>query len=166
MSSNDCSGDCPVARRVFLKDVSVFAAALVAAGLAPRGAAAAPSPIRALSREHAEVRYPIPAQDGVRFDDQNEVILVRNVGHVYAFALSCPHQNTALKLDPAGSGGFYCTKHESRYKPSGEFISGRATRNMDRLVIRREGNNVVVNVDKWYESDSEPTQWAGAQIAL
>jgi nitrite reductase/ring-hydroxylating ferredoxin subunit len=165
MSSHDCSGDCPIARRVFLKDVSLFTAALVAAGLAPRGAMAA-SPIRALSREAAEVRYPIPAKDGVQFDDKNEVIVVRNAGKVYAFALSCPHQSTALKLDPAGTGGFYCTKHESRYRPTGEFISGRATRNMDRLVIRRDGNNVVVDVDKWYESDSEPAQWAAAVITL
>ncbi len=166
MSANDCTGDCPIARRVFLKDVSVFTAALVAAGLAPRDAMAAVRPIRALSRVATEVRYPIPAKDGVRFDDENEVILVRYAGKVYAFALSCPHQNTALKLDPAGTGGFYCTKHESRYKPTGEFISGRATRNMDRLVIRRDGNNVVVDVDKWYESDSEPTQWAAAVVIL
>lgn len=166
MSAHDCLGDCPIARRAFLRDATVFAAALVAAGLAPRGAAASPSPIRALSRELADVRYPIPAKDGVRFDDDNEVILVRSAGKVYAFALSCPHQNTALKADPAGSGGFYCTKHESRYKPSGEFISGRATRNMDRLAIRREGNAVVVNVDKWFESDSEPTQWASAVITV
>jgi len=166
MSDHDCSGDCPVARRVFLKDVSVFAAALVAAGMLPRVAAAAPRPIRALSRDRAEVRYPIPAKDGVHFDDANEVILVRNAGHVFAFALSCPHQNTALKLDPEGSGGFYCTKHESRYKPSGEFISGRATRNMDRLQIRRDGGSVVVNVDKWFESDAEPTQWASAMVTV
>ena len=166
MSSDDCTGDCPIARRAFLKDVSVFTAALVAAGLAPHAALGAPSPMRAISRDKAEVKYPMPPADAVKFDDQNEVILVRYQGHVYAFALSCPHQNTALKLDPAGTGGFYCTKHESRYKPNGEFISGRATRNMDRLVIRRDGNNVVVNVDKWFESDSEPTQWAGAQITL
>ncbi len=165
MSANDCSGECPIARRAFLRDVSVFTAALVAAGLAPRAAGAA-QPMRALAREKAEVKYPIPAADGVRFDDQNEVILVRYQGHVYAFELSCPHQNTALKLDPAGTGGFYCTKHESRYKPTGEFISGRATRNMDRLMIRRDGNTVVVNLDKWYESDSEPTQWAAAQITV
>jgi nitrite reductase/ring-hydroxylating ferredoxin subunit len=164
MTALDCSGDCPIARRVFLKDVSIFAAALAAAGLAPSGLSAA-TPLHALSRELAEVKYPIPAADGVQFDDKNEVILVRYQGHVYAFALSCPHQNTALKKDPDGTG-FYCTKHESRYKFDGQFISGRATRNMDRLVIRREGNNVVVNVDKWYESDSEPTQWAGAQITL
>jgi nitrite reductase/ring-hydroxylating ferredoxin subunit len=166
MNSHDCSGDCPIARRAFLKDVSAFTAVLVAAGLAPRGAGAAPQPIRALFRERGEVRYPIPAADGVRFDDQNEVILVRNQGRVCAFSLSCPHQSTALKLDPAGTGGFYCTKHESRYKPTGEFISGRATRNMDRLAIRREGGSVVVNVDKWFESDAEPTQWASAQITV
>ncbi len=122
--------------------------------------------IRALSRERAEVRYPIPAKDGVRFDDENEVILVRFNGRVYAMLLSCPHQNTALKLDPAGSGGFYCTKHESRYKPDGEFISGRATRNMDRFAIRRDGASVAVNLDVYYESDSEPTQWAGAVITV
>ena len=166
MSSDDCTGSCPLARRAFLRDVSLFATALAVAGLAPRAPCALPQPIRALSRERAEVRYPIPAKDGVSFDDDNEVILVRLGGLVYAMLLSCPHQNTALKLDPAGSGGFYCTKHESRYKPSGEFISGRATRNMDRFAIRRDGAFVAVNLDVYYESDSEPTQWAGAVITV
>lgn len=165
MSTRDCAGDCIVARRTFLKDLSVFTAALLASGLAPRAASGAPSAIRALGRVAGDVRYPIPAKDGVRFDDVNEVILVRDAGHVYAFALSCPHQNTALKADPSGVG-FRCTKHESRYKPSGEFISGRATRNMDRLAIRRDGSSVVVNVDQYYESDSEPAQWAGAVVTV
>lgn len=166
MRTHDCAGDCPIARRAFVRDASLFAAALVAAGLAPRGMAAA-TPLRALARERAEVKYPIPAADGVQFDDKNEVILVRFQGRVYAFALSCPHQSTALKKDPAGTG-FYCTKHDSRYGFDGVYVkdSGRATRNMDRLAIRRDGNTVVVNIDKWYESDSEPAQWAGAQITL
>ncbi|MBM3906559.1 MAG: Rieske (2Fe-2S) protein [Gemmatimonadetes bacterium] len=165
MSAHDCSPDCPIARRAFLRDVGAFTAALVATGLAPSAALGAATPIRALSRERAEVRYPIPAKDGVRFDDENEVIVVRNVGKVYAFALSCPHQNTALKADPAGTG-FYCTKHESRYRWDGQFVSGRATRNMDRLKIRRDGNAIVVDVDTWYESDSEPAPWAAAVITL
>lgn len=165
MSSHDCTGDCPIARRAFLKDMTGFAAALAAVGFLPSAAVAAPRPIRALSRMGSEVRYPIPAADGVRFDDTNEVILVRHAGHVYAFLLSCPHQNTALKTDPAG-GGFKCTKHESRYKWDGQFIDGRATRNMDRFAIRRDGSAVVVNLDKYYESDSEPTQWAGATITV
>lgn len=165
MSRPDCAGDCIIARRTFLKDVSALAAALVAAGLAPRAAAGAPSPIRALARTLTDVRYPIPAKDGVRFDDENEVILVRYTGRVYAFALSCPHQSTALKTDPGGDG-FRCTKHESRYKFDGQYISGRATRNMDRFAIRRDGDVVVVDVAKYYESDSEPTQWAGAVITV
>jgi nitrite reductase/ring-hydroxylating ferredoxin subunit len=165
MSTHDCAGDCIIARRTFLKDVSVFAAALAVAGLAPRAASGAPSPIRALARTLSEVRYPIPAKDGVQFDDTNEVILVRNAGRVYAFALSCPHQSTALRLDPSGAG-FECSKHHSRYKPDGEFITGRATRNMDRLAIRRDGGFAVVDVAKYYESDAEPTQWAGAVIIV
>lgn len=165
MSAHDCAADCIVARRTFLKDASLFAAALVAAGLAPRAAAGAPRPIRALSRTLEEIRYPIPARDGVSFDDTNEVILVRNAGRVYAFLLSCPHQNTALRLDPSGVG-FECTKHHSRYKPDGEFISGRATRNMDRFAIRRDSASLVVDVAKYYESDSEPTQWAGAVVTV
>ena len=107
----------------------------------------------------------MPPKDGVQFDDTNEVILARNEGHVYAFSLSCPHQNTALRLDPSGVG-FECTKHHSRYKPDGEFITGRATRNMDRYAIRKDGASVAVNLDKYYESDSEPTQWAGATITV
>lgn len=165
MSTHDCADDCIIARRVFLKDVTIFAATLMAAGLAPRAVAGAPSPMRALARTLTDVRYPIPAKDGVSFDDANEVILARNAGRVYAFALSCPHQSTALKLDPSGTG-FQCTKHHSRYKPDGEFIEGRATRNMDRLAIRRDGAAVVVDVAKYYESDSEPTQWAGAVVVV
>lgn len=165
MNSKDCAGDCIVARRAFLKDVSLFAAALVTAGFAPRLAAAAPRPMTALSRVGGDVRYPLPAKDGVEFDSANEVILVRNAGKVYAFVLSCPHQNTALRLDASGTG-FQCPKHKSKYKPDGEFISGRATRNMDRYAVRRDGAVVVVDVAKYYESDSEPTQWAGAVVTV
>jgi nitrite reductase/ring-hydroxylating ferredoxin subunit len=161
----DCAADCVLARRIFLRDMAFMAAGLVAAGLAPRGAGAMPTPVLALLRTKNEVRYPIPAKDGVQFDKANEVILVRYVGKVYAFALSCPHQNTALGLDPSGVG-FQCSKHHSKYKPDGTFIEGRATRNMDRLVIRKDGNAVVVDVAKWFESDSEPTQWAGAVVTL
>ncbi len=164
-TTDDCAGDCLLARRIFLRDVTVLAAGLVAAGLAPRGAAAMPAPVQALLRAGTDVRYPIPAKDGVSFDKANEVILVRYTGKVYAFALSCPHQNTALSVDPSGVG-FQCSKHHSKYTSDGTFIEGRATRNMDRLVIRRDGNVVVVDVAKWYESDSEPTEWAGAVVTL
>ena len=57
---------------------------------------------------------------------------MRFQGVVYAFNLSCPHQNTALKWQPDDQR-FQCPKHKSRYQPDGTFISGRATRGMDRL---------------------------------
>ncbi len=160
-----CADDCIVARRAFLRDVTMFAAALAAAGFAPGVASAAARPVRALSRAANEVRYPIPGRDGVEFDDKNEVILVRTAGRVYAFALACPHQNTALRLVPSKLG-FQCPKHHSKYQLDGEYISGRATRGMDRYAIRREGAVVVVNVALYYESDSEPAQWAGAAITV
>lgn len=163
--SPGCADDCIVARRAFLKDVTIFAAALVAAGFAPRLASAAPRPVRALSRIANDVRYPIPAMDGVEFDKDNEVILVRTAGRVYAFALACPHQNTALRLEPSKLG-FQCSRHHSKYRLDGEYISGRATRSMDRYAIRRSGGAVVVDVATYYESDSEPTQWAGAVITV
>jgi nitrite reductase/ring-hydroxylating ferredoxin subunit len=164
-TKTDCADDCVLARRLFLRDVTLMAAGLVAAGLAPRSAAAMPTPLRALLRAGPEVRYPIPAKDSVQFDNANEVILVRSAGKVYAFSLSCPHQNTALGLDPSGTG-FQCSKHHSRYKADGTFIEGRATRNMDRLAIRRDGNVVVVDVAKYYESDAEAAQWAAAVITV
>ena len=43
------------------------------------------------------VNYALPPADGTLIDKPNEVILARHQGSVYAFALSCPHQNTALR---------------------------------------------------------------------
>jgi Rieske Fe-S protein len=111
------------------------------------------------------VRYPIPTADGATIDTDQQVILVRFKGVVYAFALSCPHQNTALKW-LAEEGRFQCPKHKSKYQPDGTFISGRATRNMDRLPLRRDGASVVVDVDHVFESDKDPKEWAGALVRL
>jgi nitrite reductase/ring-hydroxylating ferredoxin subunit len=111
------------------------------------------------------VRYPLPAADGASIDADQEIILVRTAGFVYAFALSCPHQNTALKALPRG-GGFQCARHKSRYRPSGEFISGRATRHMDRLAIVRDGAEVVVDPGKAFESDVDLAGWQGARVPV
>jgi len=45
-------------------------------------------------------------------------------------------------------------------------VSGRATRNMDRYAIRRDGDAIVVNVHKWFESDKDPNGWNSAAIAV
>ncbi|HYW32268.1 MAG TPA: Rieske 2Fe-2S domain-containing protein [Gemmatimonas sp.] len=111
------------------------------------------------------VRYPIPAVDGVSIDKKNEVMLCRSGNQLFAFALSCPHQNTALRA-LGGTAGFQCPKHKSRYKPDGTFISGRATRNMDRLPISRDGDAVAVNVEVAYASDKDAARWTSAVVTL
>lgn len=112
-----------------------------------------------------ELSFPVPAEDGATIDKANELILVRYHGMVYAFALSCPHQNTALRWLPA-DGRFQCPKHKSKYQPDGTFIEGRATRNMDRLPIRTDGKLVFVDADRVYESDKDPAGWAAAAVKV
>lgn len=151
-------------RREFLRQAAGWAAAVgVALGIPGRAAVALPIGAVAGRRSvgGGGVSYPIPAADGVLIDKKNEVILARHQGSVYAFALSCPHQNTALRwLEEEGR--FQCPKHKSRYQPDGTFISGRATRNMDRLPIRRDGNTVVVDVEHVFESDKDQAAWSAA----
>lgn len=159
-SSRECTG-CD-SRRTFLRDV--VGAAIALAGLS---ALAPVSVLSALEPRAARgtVRYPIPAADGVSIDKANEVILCRSAGEVYAFSLSCPHQNTALRALP-GTAGFQCPRHKSRYQPNGTFISGRATRNMDRLPITREGDALVVDPDVAYESDTDNAKWTAAKVKV
>ena len=111
------------------------------------------------------VGYPIPAADGALIDQKHQVILVRYQGKAYAFALSCPHQNTALRWREE-EHRFLCPKHKSQYDPDGTYIKGRATRNMDRLPIRTVGKELVVDVDHVFESDKDPTGWAAAAVTL
>lgn len=159
-TASSCDG-C-TARRDFLRQaVSATAAIAGISLLSPVAIVSALEPRRA----RGPVRYALPAVDGVSVDTGNEVILCRNAGEVYAFALSCPHQNTALKVMSKGAG-FQCPRHKSKYQPNGTFVSGRATRNMDRLQISREGANIVVDPDIAFESDTDPAKWAAAVIKV
>lgn len=148
MSCDGCQGGS--GRRDFLREFAGLALLIVVGP--PRSAS-------------SEVAYAIPASDGALLDRDNQVIVVRHAGTCYAFSLSCPHQNTALKWEGADDR-FQCPKHKSRYTPDGVFISGRATRNMDRLPIRRDGSRLLVNADKVYESDKDATGWAGACVVV
>jgi Rieske Fe-S protein len=84
---------------------------------------------------------------------------------LYAFRLACPHQRTALKWK-AKDGRFQCPKHKSKYQPDGTFISGRATRGMDRHAVRRNGNEVVVDLSKVYLQDKDGGGWTAAVVKL
>lgn len=163
-----CAGGCaPTGRREFLGRVTTaLGAIMLGFSATAREAAALPFALgEALAVEGDEVSYPLPAADGATIDRKNEIILVRWKGHVYAFNLSCPHQNTALKW-LASDGRFQCPKHKSKYQPDGTFISGRATRGMDRLAIRQDGETVVVNVDVMFEQDKDPAGWTAAKVTL
>lgn len=145
----NCS-DCP-SRRDFLQIVAAL------------GFAALPVVFVEGVQAASEAKYPFPAADGVTIDRKQQVIIVRTQGHVYAFNLSCPHENTALKWLPKDNR-FQCPKHESKYQPNGTFMSGRATRNMDRLAIRREGNDLIVDLSHIIKSDADTAGWNAATI--
>lgn len=110
-----------------------------------------------------ERRYPIPTSDGASIDRASQVILVRHAGKVYAMSLVCPHENAAVRWLPK-DGRFQCSKHTSRYTPDGAFTSGRATRNMDRFPVRREGGEVVVTIDRVFQSDKDANGWSSAAV--
>jgi nitrite reductase/ring-hydroxylating ferredoxin subunit len=166
VSGHDCAGCEEPGRREFLRAAATLFATLAALGATPAAAEALSVQAgRALRVRGSRVSYPVPSADGATIDKDQQVILVRFQGAVYAFNLSCPHQNTALKWD-ADDQRFQCPKHKSRYQPDGTFISGRATRGMDRFAIQREGETVVVNVDLMYEQDKDAAGWAAAKITL
>ena len=118
-----------------------------------------------LARGKAGIAYAIPAANGVQIDRDNEVILARYQDAMYAFNLSCPHQRTALRWNDVDKQ-FQCPKHHSKYDPKGDFISGRATRGMDRLAITRQGANVVVDIDQMYKEDEDTPKWTTAFVKL
>jgi nitrite reductase/ring-hydroxylating ferredoxin subunit len=155
--ANECTacGGCDTGRREFLS-TAVRVALLLAVPLSWRTGVALAS---------GKLQYPLPASDGATIDKQNEVIVARVQGKGYAFALSCPHQRTMLRWLPE-EGRFQCPKHKSKYRPDGSFISGRATRGMDRHPITLEGNMLVVDPSITYREDNDPAAWQAAFAAV
>ena len=164
------SSPAAVERRAFLRAAGAALASVGFLGLRPSSVLAMPVvsggalPAKAGDRA-SEKRYPLPAADGVTIDKDNSVILARAANKVFAFSLSCPHQNTALRWDN-DDHVFMCPKHKSHYKPDGTFIDGRATRDMDRLPIKRDGAQLVVDVDDLIQQDEKQKEWSAAFIAL
>ncbi len=163
-----CAGcDGTASRRSALGRMSTAAlAAIVGVELWPGSAAAVPiTEGSGAPAGPATTAYPVPAADGVTIDRDAQVILVRFQQRAYAFNLACPHENTALRWKER-DGLFQCPRHESRYRPDGTFISGRATRSMDRLAVRRDGDRLVVDLDHLFRSDQQPQDWAAAAVSL
>jgi nitrite reductase/ring-hydroxylating ferredoxin subunit len=162
-NQNDCfelGGD----RRDFLRAGGCFVMALAAFGL-PISLSALPITETAGSGSANEKRYPIPAGDAVNIDHSAQVILVRFQNNIYAFSLACPHEHAAIKWVQK-EHRFQCTKHDSKYQPNGTYTSGRATRNLDRFVVRKEDTSVVVDLQHWFESDRNASGWAAAFVSV
>ena len=158
-----CAGCELPARRAFLLDAAgLVAAALVLLGLDARSASALPMRLgAAISRSPRDATYPMPTADGVTIDRDNDVMIARVQTKVFAFSLACPHQNTALRWLQA-EGRFQCPKHKSKYAPDGTFMSGRATRSMDRFALRKEGTNLIVDTEHMWQQDKHPKEWDAA----
>jgi len=165
-----CDAESPVAqpaasRRDFLHSAGCFGLVVAALGVGSVRARALPIGTTQGAQNGSERRYPIPPADSVNIDRSSQLIVARFENHVYVFALSCPHQNNAVKW-VANNRQFQCTKHDSHYQPDGVHVSGRATRNMDRYVIVREGDSVVVDLHRWVQSDKDPAGWAAATVSV
>lgn len=162
-----CDGCALVGRRDFLRDAGLIAAGvLVAIGASPALAAAAPMElVSAIGGGREDKTYPLPAKDGTQIDKDNGTIVTRWQGKVFVFGLACPHQNTAVRWYDKDNM-FECPKHHSRYAPDGVYVkdSGRATRGLDRFAVRKDGNNVVVNLDKLYQEDDDEAAWKTAFV--
>lgn len=157
-------------RRTFLRHASGFAVAvLVGLGASSAAAEAMVGEIRAseaTSRGGARLRqYAMPAADGALVDADNEVLLVRWAGRVYAFSMSCPHRGTTLRWLGTADGAF-CPKHKARFSPAGENVGGRHTRALDRYPIRREGRGVVVDVTVPLEQEADAAAWTAAWVSV
>jgi nitrite reductase/ring-hydroxylating ferredoxin subunit len=163
--SSSCQTDACATRRDFLRTAGCFGLAVALLGVPAADAGGLPVSVIDGIQSGDDRRYPIPPADGVNVDRAAQLIVARVQGHVYVFALSCPHQNNAVKWLP-NDHRFQCTKHDSQYQPDGVHTAGRATRNLDRYVIRRDGDAVVVDLHRWIQSDKDPAGWAAAAIAV
>lgn len=165
----DCNA-CPlVGRREFFRDAGLMAAGvLLALGAVPGSAAAAQIEfVSALGGGREDKSYALPAKDGTQIDKDNATIITRWQGKVFVFSLGCPHQNTALRWYDKDNA-FECPKHHSRFDAGGIYVkdSGRATRDMDRFAVRKDGTNVVVNLDKLYQQDENEADWKTAFVTV
>ena len=152
-------------RRGFLRTAAFLtagASAALAVGAHPALALPVVTGVRLTPEEKA---FPIPADDGVQIDKDLDLILSRTKGMIFAFSLACPHQNTAIRWE-ADNHRFQCPKHHSIYTPEGVFVEGRATRSLDRFVVRKDGNSIVVNLDSLLQEDEDGDKWKSAFLAV
>ncbi len=154
-------------RRDFLAQAScAIFAAMAASGIAAADALSFPiDTVSADTPQGAERTYPLPSTDGASVDQSSEVILVRFNSRIYAFALACPHENTALRWRPQDHR-FQCPRHQAKFQPDGTWMGSRKTRDMDRFALRLEGQKIAVDLSRLYRSDQQKSEWEAAFVSL
>lgn len=156
----------PTSRRTFLREAASLLGCVASLGLTPGLARDFEVVWRPAFRVLGdEAAYPLPPSDGATIDRDHAVILVRHQDRIYAFALWCPHQRTALRWQDE-ERRFQCPKHKSTFQPDGAFVSGRATRAMDRHPVRRDGDRVVVDLAVTLREDEDADRWRQAVVQL
>lgn len=166
--------ECPLVadRRTFLQRIAgALGGTLVALSLpadvaqALSRAAEQATSIRPIARAGETVTYPMPSKDAVQIDSEHKVIVARSLNKIFAFSLTCPHQNTALTWHEK-EDRFICPKHHSEYAADGDFVEGRATRGMDRYAIKRQDNTVVVDLAVLNKQSDAPEAWTAACVVV
>jgi nitrite reductase/ring-hydroxylating ferredoxin subunit len=168
MSAHPPLSGCPrsLDRRAFMRDAALAAAAVLSGlGAASELLAGELHAVTGLRSTAATRSYAIPAADGAAVDPENEVLLVRWAGRVYAFSLACPHRGTRLEWH-AAERRVFCPKHEARFRPDGAHDSGRRTRALDRYDLRRQGDHLIVRLDVRRRVDQDPAGWEAAAVRL
>jgi nitrite reductase/ring-hydroxylating ferredoxin subunit len=166
---SDSCGECPILtnRRRFLRDVGMtVAASLVASGFRPSAAfAALVHEVKPLRIAGSRRSYSLPAADIVMLDSDNDVIITRYRGKVYAFSRRCPHKGARLVWHEDESR-IFCPKHKARFMSNGDHASGRRSRNLDRYGLRIQRDEIVVDTDTVYREDENQEAWASAFVSV
>lgn len=160
------SCDRSVDRRTFLSDATLLAVAVLSQLGASRSVMA--QTLGLITGEPAPTggtSYALPTSDGAFADTANKVLLVRANNSVYAFSLACPHRGASLVWH-GDESRVYCPKHKAKFLPDGVHDSGRATRDLDRHPLRREGERVVVDIAIQLRADSNSAAWNAASLRL
>lgn len=115
-----------ICRRQFIQSAGCLGISVALLGLSSADAAGLSVSFIDGTQSGDEKRYAIPAADSVNIDRGAQLIVVRFSGHVYVFALACPHRNYAVQWVD-GDHRFHCTKHDSVYETDGLHVAGRAS---------------------------------------
>ena len=169
-ATDPCSGCAVIARRDFLRTAGLMAAGtLVALGASPAIAAAAPMEFVTARGGCARRKDVSRSGQGRHADRQGQ----RRDDHALAGqgvrlrpGLPAPEHGAALVREGHRSSSAPSTTRAST--PDGVYIkdSGRATRGLDRFAVRKDGNNVVVNLDKLYQEDEDEAAWKTAFVTV